>query len=165
MNLNKRIQQVANPPAPGKYQIQLGDRVFRIGDRVIQKRNNYDLDVYNGDIGTIREVHTEDITITVVYRTGQQTKSVIYQKDALSELDLAYAITIHKSQGSEFEAVIIPLFTQHFSMLFRNLVYTGLTRAKKIAVFVGNRKALSMAVRNNTMMVRQTALQELLEMK
>lgn len=162
IQLNKVIQNTANPAAPGKAHIQMGDRIFRVGDRVIQKRNNYDLDVFNGDIGIIQEINTQDLIVTVAYRMGQNHKYVQYNKDALSEIDLAYAITIHKSQGSEFESVIMPLFTQHFSMLFRNLVYTGLTRAKKMAVFVGNRKALSMAVRNNKMMVRQTALQDLL---
>ena len=86
-----------------------------------------------------------------------------YTRDAIPELDLAYAITIHKSQGSEFEAVIIPVLTQHFKMLFRNLIYTGLTRAKKLAVLVGTRKALAMSVKNQDSSQRQTLLKELLQ--
>ena len=89
-------------------------------------------------------------------------REVVYEFGELDEVSLAYAITIHKSQGSEFEAVIIPVLTQHFKMLFRNLIYTGLTRARKLAVFVGTRKALSMAVRNQDTSQRQTALQQLL---
>jgi exodeoxyribonuclease V alpha subunit len=163
ISLNKVIQEKANPLRTGISQIQLGDRIFRIGDRVIQKRNNYDLDVFNGDIGIIRSVDTENLNLSIEFKTGLNHKVVHYEKDSLAEIDLAYAITIHKSQGSEFEFIIIPLFTQHFSMLFRNLVYTGLTRAKKMAIFVGNRKALSMSVRNNKTKVRQTTLDFLLK--
>jgi exodeoxyribonuclease V alpha subunit len=91
------------------------------------------------------------------------SREVLYRQTDIVELDLAYAITIHKSQGSEFEAVIIPVLTQHFKMLFRNLIYTGLTRARKLAVFVGTRKALAMAVQNQDTRQRQTALKELLQ--
>ena len=90
-------------------------------------------------------------------------REVLYKREDISELDLAYAITIHKSQGSEFEAVIIPVLTQHFKMLFRNLIYTGLTRARKLAVLVGTRKALAMAVNNQDTSQRQTSLQKLIQ--
>jgi exodeoxyribonuclease V alpha subunit len=140
----------------------VGERVFRVGDRVIQKRNNYDLEVFNGDIGTVIEAYGEDMKLTVAYKGSGDTREVTYEKDSLNEIELAYAITIHKSQGSEFGAVIVPITTQHFNMLFRNLMYTGLTRAKKLAVFVGSRKALAMAVNNNKMLVRQTGLEGLL---
>jgi exodeoxyribonuclease V alpha subunit len=133
-----------------------------VGDRIIQKRNNYDLHVFNGDIGTITAIENEDMHITVAFPLGSETKSVTFAKEALSEIELAYAITIHKSQGSEFSTVIIPITTQHFTMLFRNLIYTGLTRGKQLVVFVGSRKALAMAVSNNQTIVRQTALQQLL---
>jgi exodeoxyribonuclease V alpha subunit len=160
--LNKRIQEVMNPARPGVSQLHLGERIFRVGDRIIQKRNNYDLQVFNGDIGTITAINNTDMTMTVQFPLGSETKAVTFEKEALSEIELAYAITIHKSQGSEFAAVIMPITTQHFTMLFRNLIYTGLTRGKKLVVFVGSRKALALAVRNTQTMVRQTALRQLL---
>jgi exodeoxyribonuclease V alpha subunit len=116
--------------------------------------------VFNGDIGVIEEIDNNELTCTV--RFFPDDRRVLYQRDDIVELDLAYAITIHKSQGSEFEVVIIPLLTQHFKMLFRNLIYTGLTRARKLAVFVGTRKALAMAVKNQDTSRRQTALREFL---
>ena len=143
--------------------MRIGEKIFRIGDRVIQRRNNYDLQVFNGDIGKIIYINNEELNMQVEYKIGNgDNRFVTYEKETLSEIELAYAITIHKSQGSEFEAIIIPITTQHFTMLFRNLLYTGLTRAKKLAVFVGSRKALSIAVKNNKTMVRQTALETLL---
>jgi exodeoxyribonuclease V alpha subunit len=160
VNLNTMIQQAANPPTAGKSQLKVGERIFRVGDRVIHRRNNYDLGVFNGDIGTIKAIDNEELTCVVSF--FPDNREVLYQKDNIVELDLAYAITIHKSQGSEFAAVIIPVLTQHFKMLFRNLIYTGLTRARKLAVFVGTRKALAMAVQNQDTSQRQTALQELL---
>lgn len=162
-SLNHLIQERVNPAGRGKAQLVLGERVFRVDDRVIQKRNNYDLEVFNGDIGRVVEAYGEDMKLTVAYKSNGEERFVTYEKDALSEIELAYAITVHKSQGSEFGAVIIPITTQHFNMLFRNLIYTGLTRAKKLAVFVGSRKALAMAVNNNKMLVRQTGLEGLLE--
>ena len=161
-SLNKLIQESVNAAEQGRAQLTLGERVYRVGDRVIQRRNNYDLEVFNGDIGTVMEAYGDDMKLIVAYKSNGEMREVIYEKDALAEIELAYAITIHKSQGSEFGAVIIPITTQHFNMLFRNLMYTGLTRAKKLAVFVGSRKALAMAVRNNKMLVRQTGLEELL---
>ena len=159
-NLNKVIQQAANPSQPGKAELKVGERIFRVGDRVIHRKNNYDLNVYNGDIGKIITIDNESVTCKVSFYPD--LREVEYQRESLSELDLAYAITIHKSQGSEFKAVIIPILTQHFKMLFRNLVYTGLTRAKKLAVFVGTRKALAMAVRQQDTARRQTELSRLL---
>ncbi|SEH07190.1 AAA family ATPase [Candidatus Venteria ishoeyi] len=159
-NLNKVIQQVANPPVNGKSQLKVGERIFREGDRVIHRRNNYDLNVFNGDIGKITQIDNEDLTAIVSFYPDN--REVYYKKEDIMELDLAYAITIHKSQGSEFKAVIIPVLTQHFNMLYRNLIYTGLTRAKQLAVFVGTRKALSMAIRQQDTSRRQTALEELI---
>ncbi|RJX29551.1 MAG: recombinase RecD [Desulfurivibrio sp.] len=160
VSLNAMIQEAANPPAAGKSQLQVGERIFRVGDRVIHRRNNYDLGVFNGDIGTIRAIDNEELTCVISF--FPDNREVLYQKEHIVELDLAYAITIHKSQGSEFAAVIIPVLSQHFKMLFRNLIYTGLTRARKLAVFVGTRKALAMAVRNQDTSQRQTALRELI---
>ncbi|WP_300463975.1 AAA family ATPase [Desulfobacula sp.] len=160
VSLNKLIQETANPYAQGKRQLKVGERIFRVGDRVIHRRNNYDLGVFNGDIGVIRDIDTMALTCTVVFYPDN--RRVHYKQTDIMELDLAYAITIHKSQGSEFEIVIIPVLTQHYKMLFRNLIYTGITRAKKLVVFVGTRKALSMAVKNHDISKRQTALQVLL---
>jgi len=161
VSLNKMIQESANPAQKGKGQLSVGERVFRVGDRVIHRRNNYDLNVFNGDIGTILEIDTEELMLSVSFFPDGRV--VEYTRDAIPELDLAYAITIHKSQGSEFEAVIIPVLTQHFKMLFRKLIYTGLTRAKNLAVLVGTRKALAMAVKNQDTSQRQTLLKELLQ--
>ena len=160
-NLNKVIQEKYNPPEPGKAQIKIGERIFRVGDRVIHRRNNYDLNVFNGDIGKLLDIDNESLSCVVSFYPDN--REVHYKKEDIMELDLAYAITIHKSQGSEFKTVIIPVLTQHFKMLYRNLIYTGLTRAKKLAVLVGTRKALSMAVRQQETSLRQTALKELLQ--
>lgn len=160
LSLNREIQKTSNPMEPGKTQLTVGQRVFRTGDRVIHRKNNYDLGVFNGDIGIIDRINTIDITCTV--RFLPDNRVVHYQQADIMELDLAYAITIHKSQGSEFEVVIIPVLTQHFKMLFRNLIYTGITRARKLAVFVGTRRALGMAVGNQDISRRQTALKVLL---
>ena len=162
-NLNEVIQKAVNPAAPGKAQLQLGGKIFRVGDRVIQRRNNYDLNVFNGDIGRILQIDTEEVSCLISYTAGKETKEVVYERENLQEIELAYAITIHKSQGSEFEVVILPLVSQHFTMLFRNLIYTGLTRARKLAVFVGGRYALKMAVSKQNTALRQTALQWLLQ--
>lgn len=159
-NLNKVIQEAANPPAKGKAQLLVGERIFREGDRVIHRRNNYDLGVFNGDIGMILSI--DNVALSCVVAFFPDKREVVYQKDDILELDLAYAITIHKSQGSEFGAVIIPVLTQHFKMLFRNLIYTGLTRARNLAVVVGTRKALAMAVHQQDTSKRQTALKVLL---
>jgi exodeoxyribonuclease V alpha subunit len=161
VNLNKMLQEAANPPQKGKSQLQVGERIFRVGDRVIHRRNNYDLGVFNGDIGIIQDIDNEELTCLVSFYPDQRI--VEYGRDDIPELDLSYAITIHKSQGSEFGAVIIPILTQHFKMLFRNLIYTGLTRARKLAVLVGTRKALAMAVKNQDTSQRQTYLKELLQ--
>jgi exodeoxyribonuclease V alpha subunit len=162
-NVNRLIQDAANPAAEGKAQLLVGERIFRVGDRVIHRRNNYDLGVFNGDIGTILSIDTLGLQCVVAFFPDK--RQVVYEKDDILELDLAYAITIHKSQGSEFGAVIIPVLTQHFKMLFRNLIYTALTRAKNLAVVVGTRKALAMAVHQQDTGRRQTALSALLAKK
>jgi exodeoxyribonuclease V alpha subunit len=159
-NLNRVIQEAANPQTSGKAQLSVGERIFREGDRVIHRRNNYDLNVFNGDIGKILSIDNVDLSCVVAF--FPDAREVVYQKDDILELDLAYAITIHKSQGSEFAAVIMPVLTQHFKMLFRNLIYTGLTRARKLAVVVGTRKAMAMAVHQQDTNKRQTALRWLL---
>ncbi len=160
LSLNKMIQESANSAREGISQLKVGDRIFRQGDRVIHRRNNYNLGVFNGDIGIITEIDNRELTCAVEF--FPDSRRVLYQKEDILELDLAYAVTIHKSQGSEFEIVIIPVLTQHFKMLFRNLLYTGLTRARKYAFFVGTRKALAMAVKNQDTSQRQTALRQLI---
>lgn len=159
LNLNQKIQATVNPEREGVHEFKLGERILRVGDRVIQTRNNYDLGVYNGDIGRIQSIDHESGDCAIDYGSQQ----VIYRREDLTELALAYAVTIHKSQGSEFDAVIIPVATQHFKMLFRNLIYTGLTRAKKVCIFVGSRKALALAVNQVDSRARQTALTALLD--
>lgn len=158
--LNTALQKAANAPAPDKPELLIGERVFRLGDRVIHRRNNYDLGVFNGDIGRIIAIDNSELTLAVAFLPDY--RQVEYNRDQIAELDLAYAITIHKSQGSEFDVVIIPVLSQHFRMLFRNLLYTGLTRGKKLAVLVGSRQALAMAVRNQDTSRRQTALAQLI---
>lgn len=160
VKINEALQSTVNPKRKGTAEILLGERIFRVGDRVIHRKNNYDLGVFNGDIGEILLINPIELSCVVKFSSDNRT--VEYQRDQLSELDLAYGITIHKSQGSEFDCVIIPLVSQHFTMLFRNLIYTGLTRAKKLAVFVGTRQALGMAIRNVDTASRQTALTMLL---
>jgi len=160
LSLNSLIQESTNPFQNGRAQLKIGERILRVGDRVIHRRNNYDLGVFNGDIGVIREIDNDALTCAV--RFFPDGRMVAYKRDDIPDLDLAYAITIHKSQGSEFEAVIIPVLSQHFKMLFRNLIYTALTRARRLAVLVGTRKALAMSVKNQDTSQRQTALRELL---
>jgi exodeoxyribonuclease V alpha subunit len=162
-NLNQVIQSTFNPQKEGKPVLEMGPRIFRLGDRVIQRRNNYDLEVFNGDIGCITCINNLDMTLTVEYKNNKKKREVLYAKQDIIDLDLAYAITIHKSQGSEFDVVIIPLVMQHFNMLYRNLIYTALTRAKKMAIFVGTRKALGIAIKNIDNRQRKTMLKELLQ--
>ncbi|MBD0400095.1 AAA family ATPase [Flammeovirga sp. EKP202] len=162
-SLNQLVQATCNPEAQGKASLTIGERIFRMGDRVIQKRNNYDLEVFNGDIGKISSIDTSNVQLAVDFGSGENAKTVFYEKQDLIDLDLAYAITIHKSQGSEFDVVIIPVVMQHFNMLYQNLIYTALTRAKKMAIFVGTRKAFGIAVRNIDNRARKTMLKEILQ--
>ncbi len=150
--INIRIQQLLNPH--GDF-LQRGGSVFRTGDKVMQLRNNYTLGVYNGDIGTVDSI-PDTTSLTVSYHHTQVT----YTLKNLDELVHAYCISVHKSQGSEFECVVIPVSTQHFVMLQRNLLYTAVTRAKKLCVLVGTKKALAIAIKNNTVVQRFTSLAE-----
>ena len=161
LNLNESLQRICNPQSAGAPQLQIGARILRVGDRVIQTRNNYDLGVFNGDIGRVTEVDPEEAACSVAF-SGAGPRTARFERDDLADLSLAYAITIHKSQGSEFQAVILPVVGQHFNMLYRNLIYTGLTRAKRLAIFVGSRRAFAMAVAQIDNRKRQTALCDLL---
>ena len=136
-------------------EIAFGTNTFRVGDKVIQTRNNYDKNVFNGDMGIIRAVAADSSGVTIEF-TGD---IIEYTKGELSEIQLAYCISIHKSQGSEYPIVIIPLLKQHFMLLQRNLVYTGITRARQKVYLVGSLDAYSMAIRNNDQQVRRTHLQ------
>ncbi len=157
--LNVILQEILNPPAPNKNEINHANRILRVGDKVIQLRNNYELDVFNGDIGTITNISIEDQEITIDFPQG----TVLFQPADFVDLAHAYAITVHKSQGSEYPAVVMIAHTQHYMMLQRNLIYTGLTRAKKTMVFLGSKKAISIAVNNNKIKKRNTILSELLK--
>lgn len=129
---------------------------YSVGDKVMQTSNNYDKEVYNGDIGFISKVNIEDQELTALF----DEREVTYEFSDLDQLTIAYATTIHKSQGSEFPAVVMPLCMKHYIMLKRNLIYTGITRAKKLLVIIGQKKALGMAVRDNTSMQRLSKLRE-----
>lgn len=142
-NLNKQLQESLNPGGAGIKEVQRFGVTFRAGDKVIQTQNNYQREVYNGDIGRIIGIEAIDQVVTVEY----DKRPVDYDFGDLDELQLAYCISIHKSQGSEYPAVVIPIHTQHFIMLQRNLFYTGITRGKKLVALVGSRKALGIAVR------------------
>jgi len=131
---------------------------YQVNDRIMQLKNNYDKNVFNGDIGTISEINNNDQTMICNY----DSRLVEYEFSELDELTLAYAISIHKSQGSEYDAVIIPIFSQHFTLLQRNLLYTAITRAKKLCILIGQTKAIAMAVKNNKTIERKTFLKQLL---
>lgn len=157
--LNTVLQEILNPPSSEKAEIAHAGRILRVGDKVIQLRNNYDLDVFNGDIGVITTIDAEEQEVTIDFPQG----TVVFQSADFVDLAHAYAVTIHKSQGSEYPAVVMIAHTQHYMMLQRNLVYTGLTRAKKTMVFLGTQKAISIAVNNNKIKARNTILAELLK--
>ena len=150
-NLNDKLRDALNPT--GATQV-MGPFLFREGDKVIQTRNNYDKDVFNGDMGIIESVDTLNGTVGIDF----EGKRVSYQRMETTDLQPAYAISVHKSQGSEYPMVIFPLLKQHFMMLQRNLVYTGLTRAKKKVIFVGDPAAYAMAIRNDKTLTRETDL-------
>jgi len=150
-NLNVELQKKLNPDSFG---IAYGGRTFKLGDKVMQIINNYDKDVFNGDIGWISKIDQEEREVVVDF----DGRAVSYDYSDLDEVVLAYAISVHKSQGSEYPAVILPITTQHYLLLQRNLLYTGITRARKLVVLIGTRKALAIAIRNNQPRLRYTHL-------
>ena len=154
--LNEALQTGLNPATPQKPEKRVGNRVYRLGDRVMQIRNNYDKDVYNGDMGAIQAMDLEMQKVTV----NIDGRAIVYDFLELDELVHAYAVSVHKSQGSEFPAVVIPILTSHYMMLQRNLLYTAVTRAKRLVVLVGQPKAIAMAVRNDKVTQRFTGLRE-----
>lgn len=158
-HLNERLQDALNPPRPNAPELLRGSRRFRVGDRVLQLVNNYDKQVFNGDVGTITKIDPVEQTLTVQFPEAQ----VEYDFADYDELQLAYAMSIHKSQGSEYPAVILVLNSSHYTMLQRNLLYTALTRARRLYVIVGERRALGRAVQNNRATKRFTRLAERLK--
>jgi exodeoxyribonuclease V alpha subunit len=157
-NLNQLLQEAINPGDTG---LRRGGYVFRARDKVMQIRNNYDKEVFNGDIGVVDRVDLEDRALYVQF----DDRLIEYDATELDELVLAYATTIHKAQGSEYPIVVMPVLMTHYVMLQRNLVYTGITRAKKGLVIVGTKKALALAVRNVTVTRRNTKLRDRLRVQ
>jgi exodeoxyribonuclease V alpha subunit len=150
-NLNDQLQSVLNP---GNGGITRGDRTFRVNDKVMQIRNNYDKAVFNGDIGRITAIRPEARQVT----TSFDNRHIVYDLSELDEMVLAYAVSVHKSQGSEYPVVIMPILTQHYILLQRNLIYTAVTRGRNLVVMVGSRRALAIGVNNNETQQRFTRL-------
>jgi exodeoxyribonuclease V alpha subunit len=150
-NLNRLLQEALNP---GQDVVVRGNRGYRLGDKVMQLRNNYEKDVYNGDIGRVTRVDREMQELRVSYEGHQ----VSYDFSELDEVIPAYAVSVHKSQGCEFPAVVMPVMTQHYVLLQRNLLYTAVTRGKRLVVLVGTRKAMAIAIRNDRPLKRYTLL-------
>ena len=153
-NLNERLQEALNPASPHKAERRLGGRPFRVGDKVMQVRNNYLKEVYNGDIGRVAGIDPVGQTLAVTI----DNRPVVYDWGEADELVHAFAVSVHKSQGSEYPAVVIPVLTQHYLMLQRNLIYTAITRAKRLVVLVGTRRAIGISVRNNKVRERHSGL-------
>jgi exodeoxyribonuclease V alpha subunit len=152
-NLNLELQKALNPGTGGLLR---GNRSFRMHDKVMQVKNNYDKEVFNGDIGRIMRIDLEDQEVMISF----DGREVPYGYGDLDEIVLAYAVSVHKSQGSEYPAVIIPVLTQHYLLLQRNLIYTAVTRGRKLVVMVGTRKALTIGVRNDKTQKRYTYLKQ-----
>jgi exodeoxyribonuclease V alpha subunit len=158
--LNRRLQAALNPPSAHKIEHPLGGRVFREGDRVMQIRNDYERQIFNGDLGTIQQIRLDDQQMMIAF----EGRLVTCEFTQLDELMHAYAVSIHKSQGSEFPVVVIPILMQHYMLLQRNLLYTAVTRARKLAVLVGSKRAIAMAVKNDRIARRNTRLADRLSL-
>ena len=171
--INKILQEYLNPPKPGKQEKEYGDHLFREGDKVMQIKNNYQLEweittrygmtidkgigVFNGDMGIIKKINTYEETVTVEY---DEKKHVKFPYNLLDELELAYAITIHKAQGSEYPAVIIPLLQGPRQLYYRNLLYTAVTRARKCVTVIGSESVFQEMIQNTNQQNRNTSLAE-----
>ena len=155
-NLNSRLQETLNPPAISGEGRR---RRLLVGDKVMQIRNNYDKEVFNGDLGIVSAIDTDEDSVEVIF----EGRNVLYESSDLGEVVLAYAITVHKSQGSEFPCVIIPLHTTHYPLLQRNLIYTAVTRGKNLVILVGSKKAITIAIHNDRVVKRYTMLRERLQ--
>lgn len=155
--LNQVLQERLNPAEPARHEFKHYNRVLREGDRVIQTKNQRALGIVNGDLGTISAINTEDRQVTVQF---EGEREVSLEDSQLDELEHAWAITIHKSQGGQFPAVIMPVTNSHYIMLDRNLYYTGITRAQKDCRLIGQDKALATAARTQSAVARRTHLAE-----
>ena len=172
INLNRVLQERLNPPSKDKKEKKFGERIFRVGDKVIQTRNNYDMiwslpdgsgdgfGIYNGDIGTILDISQKDKTMRILF---DDSKIVEYDFSSVEDLDMAYALTVHKSQGSEWSAVIIPVCSFPPMLMTRNLLYTAVTRGKKLVILVGSLESVSQMVRNNKLQLRYSSLEKRLK--
>ena len=160
-NLNKVLQRLINPSSEDKEELLRGDSILRIGDRVMQLKNDYNREVFNGDLGIVLSIDKTEKEVMIDF----DGRDVTYDFADLNEITLAWAKSIHKSQGSEYPVVILPLYTQHYIMLSRNLFYTGLTRAKKLALIVGSEKAIALAVKQVKQQQRYTRLKKRLEIR
>ena len=158
-SLNIELQKALNPNH--HQSIEKYGQLYSVGDKVMQMENNYDKEVYNGDIGFITKIDHEEQQIIVIV----DNKDVTYTFNELDELSISYATSIHKSQGSEYPAVVIPMTTQHFTMLKKNLLYTAITRGRKLVVLIGQKKAIAIAVKNRKDNKRYTKLKEWLILK
>jgi exodeoxyribonuclease V alpha subunit len=152
--LNTVLQGALNPARPGEPAVERFGWRFQVRDKVIQTENDYKKEVFNGDIGTIEKIDPVEQELFIRF----DERLVTYDFGELDEVALAYAVTIHKAQGSEFPAVVIPVAMQHYMLLQRNLIYTGITRAKRLLVVVGQKKALGLAVRNDQSRKRYSGL-------
>ncbi len=159
--LNAALQEALNPPKKSKAERNFFGQLFRVGDKLMQTKNDYDKQIYNGDIGYLREISTEDQLLTVEI-DGRQIE---FDWNEVDQLTLAYAVTVHKSQGSEFPAIIMPILTQQYIMLQRNLFYTAITRAKKLCILVGHKKAIAIAVKNDKVSQRWSRLAERMQLE
>jgi exodeoxyribonuclease V alpha subunit len=148
------LQEALNPMRARMVERRIGGRVFRIGDKVMQTVNNYDKSVYNGDIGRVTTIDVIEQTLTVAI----DGVSVVYSFLEVDELIHAFAVSVHKAQGAEYPCVVMPVVTPHYLMLQRNLLYTAITRARKLVILVGTRRAIQIAVRTNPVAKRHTAL-------
>jgi exodeoxyribonuclease V alpha subunit len=159
-DINADLQNILNQENSGTSLMHF-NREFRLGDRVMQLKNNYDNNIFNGDMGRVIDIIVEKKRLIVDFAG----KNHPYEFSELNDLSLSYAISIHKSQGSEFDAVIIPLFMQHFMMLQKKIIYTAITRAKKLCIIAGQKKSLAMGIKNDKEAERITFLQEFLRAK
>jgi exodeoxyribonuclease V alpha subunit len=156
VNLNAALQETLNPGEGGFVR---GNRAFRVRDKVMQIRNNYDKEVYNGDIGRIERIDSEEQSVTIAF----DGRNIVYDFSEMDEIMLAYAVSVHKAQGSEYPVVIMPVLIQHYMLLQRNLIYTAVTRGRELVILVGTRKALAISINNNKTAKRYTRLRHRLE--
>jgi exodeoxyribonuclease V alpha subunit len=152
-NLNAELQKALNP---SQDELVRTGKVFKRGDKVMQIRNNYDKEVFNGDVGRISRIDREAQEVIVQY----DGRPVSYEYSELDEIVVAYAVSVHKSQGSEYPVIVMPVHTQHYMLLQRNLLYTGITRGKRLVILVGTMKAIAIAVKNSKTQQRYTLLKE-----